>query len=566
MSWRPLVGDSTEKPLVVAALLLLVAGIYWPVGSHSFIVMDDPMYVYENRVIREGLSADGVVWAFTAFHAGNWHPITWLSHMLDVELFGLSPGPHHLMNVLFHAMNTVLLFLLLDGMTRASWRSAFVAALFAVHPLHVESVAWVAQRKDVLSTFFMLLALHSYRRYVQSPGSRKYLPVALFFALGLMSKPVLVTFPVLLLLLDVWPLDRISRERVVRLLAEKAPLVLMSVAVCVVTFMSQSEDGAMVSLVRLPFTDRVVNMFCSYSAYLWNTAWPASLSVYYPNLALIGVKTPWWKLLLSLSVVASTSFFAVRAIPAKPFFAVGWFWYLVALLPMSGLIQVGNQAMADRYTYIPMIGVFVMAAWAVPELSGMRLARIASRGALVAILVALALVSRAQAEQWKDSVTLFSQATRNTDRNWFAWNNLGNAYAKLGDYGRAVESYKKALRANPRWSPAARNLGWDPRHVKSNLEIEENEKILRANPSDAVAWCDLGIALGTIGRTTDAVKALEKSVEIRPDYVDAWYNLAIAYSSTGRLGDMQTARATLSRLNASVATTLDGVLPAGERR
>ena len=350
------------------SLVISILCIYWQVRHFSFVNYDDPQYVTANYAVQAGLAFENIRWAFTAVHANNWHPLTWLSHMLDCQIYGLDPGRHHLTNVLFHILNTLLLFLVFKKMTGALWKSAFVAALFALHPLHVESVVWVAERKDVLSTFFFMLTLWSYTRYVERTNLYNYLMVLLFFMLGLMTKPMLVTLPFVFLLLDYWPLQRFcfgssdsngQRSFYWGLVWEKMPLFILSSASSVVTYLVQKSSGAVNSLAAIPFHVRIANALLSYVSYIEKMLWPEHLAVLYPYPNVI---LP-WKIVCAGLLLMMISVFIFRRLRSKPYLAVGWLWYLGTLVPVIGIVQVGAQAMADRYTYVPLIGIFFIAAW-----------------------------------------------------------------------------------------------------------------------------------------------------------------------------------------------------------
>ncbi|HZQ47988.1 MAG TPA: hypothetical protein VFC07_13300, partial [Verrucomicrobiae bacterium] len=446
----------TEKrtKLICAALLVAVTvAVYWPVTGCDFINYDDPDYVTNNPMVQHGLTAQSVTWAFTQSHASNWHPLTWLSHMLDCALFGLKPGAHHAVNLLFHTANTVLLFLVLNNLTRAVWRSALAAALFAWHPLHVESVAWVSERKDVLSAFFWLLTMAVYAKFTglskaQSPKSKVYYVVALlFFACGLMAKPMVVTLPFVLLLLDFWPLGRIYNfetgrrsESFIRLCVEKLPFFCLSALTCVVTVWSQRAEHSVVSTATLSLPGRMANVLVSYVLYLGKTIWPTNLALPYPF-------SHEWTLLqatgagLLLMVLTAIAVLNWRT---RPQLAVGWFWFLGTLVPVIGLVQVGLQSMADRYTYLPLIGIFVALVWGIPG----RWAVWPRPGMLCyaagsAILILLLLATSLQLTYWQNSVSLFSHTTAVTKDNILAEYNLAQALAARGDEPDAVTHYQR---------------------------------------------------------------------------------------------------------------------------
>ncbi|MBL7207805.1 MAG: glycosyltransferase family 39 protein, partial [Desulfobacterales bacterium] len=399
-----------REGVVCLFLALTVLAVYWQVGNHEFVNYDDKDYITENQHVQAGLTLKSIAWAFTSTHAGNWHPLTWLSHMLDCQIYGLNPCGHHFTSVFFHILNSILLFLVFKRMTGAFWKSAFVAALFALHPLHVESVAWAAERKDVLSAFFWMLTMGSYIRYVERPGTNRYLLVLLFFALGLMAKPMLITLPFVLLLLDYWPLGRFhvrkpeaaqpseekpqkdtkskkrkSRKRLAKnavqakkttgsdyqwslalsLLWEKIPLFVLAAASSVVTFFVQQSGGAVRSLDALPLFVRISNALVSYISYIVKMILPHNMAILYPHPKDFSI----WQVAGACLLLACISFIAIRSMKRYPYFAVGWLWYLGTLVPVIGLVQVGLQSMADRYTYIPLTGIFIIIAWGISDLA-----------------------------------------------------------------------------------------------------------------------------------------------------------------------------------------------------
>ncbi|MES1180725.1 MAG: hypothetical protein ABUL66_02560, partial [Verrucomicrobiota bacterium] len=424
-----------SRPRLVALLLALATLlVYLPVTRNGFVNFDDGDYVTGNRLVKDGLTWAGIRWAFTTFHASNWHPLTWLSHMLDCQLFGLSPGAHHCVNVLWHAANTVLLFVLLLRLTSSLWPSAFVAALFAWHPLHVESVAWVAERKDVLSTCFALLTLLAYTRYAQSTTSDRrqvaggfsssffilhssfYLALVCF-ALGLMAKPMLVTLPFVMLLLDYWPLKRfsVSAFRFYRfpLLLEKLPFFLLAAVSCVITYRAQDAGASVASLERVPLHLRLENSLVSYPAYLLKTIWPANLAVIYP----LPKEIPGIAAATAAAVLIFFSTVVARARQRSPYLLVGWLWFLGTLVPVIGLVQVGSQSMADRYTYFPLIGVFIAAAFGVHALAvRFQFPKLAAAAAGLTLTACVGLAEN-QLRHWRDSESLFAHAVAVTKNN-----------------------------------------------------------------------------------------------------------------------------------------------------
>jgi len=521
--------------LVIAGLSLLVLLVFGQVGRHPFINYDDDVYVYENPHVRGGLSKEGVSWAFTTFDAANWHPLTWISHMTDVQLFGLDAGWHHRVNVLFHLANTVLLFLVLWRMTGGLWQSAFVAALFAVHPLHVESVAWVAERKDVLSTLFWLLTMGAYLGYVRRPSVRRYLPVFVFFALGLMCKPMLVTLPFVLLLLDGWPLGRLSVPTLGRRILEKTPLLGLSTVSCIITYVAQGRGKAISSLDVIPLGLRVSNALVSYVAYLWKAVWPAPLAIFYPHPATVGAGIPAWKISGAVLLLAGISFLALRERQRRPYLAAGWLWYLGTLVPVIGLVHVGGAAHADRYTYVPLVGVFIAVAWGISDsLSGWRWRRPVLWASGGAVVVALSAAAWIQAGYWRDNVTLYSHAVAVTEKNWMALTNLGAAYEESGKPQEAVICYQKALRIKPEYAHAWYNLGVASGKLGRVQEsIGYYREVLRIDPTYVNAWYNLGLASAKQGQLQEAIGYFLETVRIKPGNALAWYNLGVAHARLG---------------------------------
>jgi Flp pilus assembly protein TadD len=530
------------QPVVLCLLLATVTlAVYWPVTSYDFLNYDDPAYFSSNTHVQAGLTSDNVVWAFCTGYASNWHPLTWLSLMLDRELSGPGPAGPHFTNLVFHAANAVLLFLLLWRLTAATWRSAFVAALFALHPLHVESVAWISERKDVLSTFFGLLALWAYACYAQRVTSDKrqvtrtesilshvtchvsrfYWLALFFFALGLMSKPMLVTLPFLMLLLDYWPLERF---KVQSLVWEKIPFFVLSMISCVVTFIAQQKGGAVVKLVGIPMTGRIENTFVSYARYLDKTLWPASLANPYPY-------PGHWEFSLviySVALVAGLSAIAVLFARRFPFFFTGWFWFAGTLVPVIGLVQVGIQSMADRYTYVPLIGLFIIFVWGLAETGRSRHVP----KTLIAVLTAMVLVvsarqTRNQLSYWQNNEILFRHTLAVTENNYLAYNNLGTWLSKKGQIAEAMDCFHKSLQINPGNSDVLYNLGnafaklgnWDE-------AINNYHRALQITPNQPDVLDNLGFALAAKKQFADAVVCFEAALKLNPDYADAHNNLA----------------------------------------
>ena len=402
--------------LVCLFLVMATLAVYWQVQNYDFVNFDDNDYVYDNRHVQDGLTLKSIIWAFTNIHASNWHPVTWLSHMMDYQLYGMNPGRHHLTNLLFHIANTLLLFLVFRKMTDSLWQSGFVAALFALHPLHVESVAWVSERKDVLSTFFWMLTMWSYIWYVEHPAVKRYILVVLFFALGLMSKPMLVTLPFVLLLLDFYPLNRFQSQQpkgsanaqqrsiALRLILEKIPLFVLVAMSSAMTFYAQKHGKTVASLEVIPLKSRVANALVSYVSYIIKTIYPSKLAVLYPHPGIL----PWWQIAGACLLLVTISFLAIRVVKQSPYFVVGWLWYLGTLVPVIGLVQVGIQSMADRYTYVPLIGIFIIIVWGIPELVAQwRYRKICLATLATVVLTILMAMTWKKVGYWKSSITLF---------------------------------------------------------------------------------------------------------------------------------------------------------------
>jgi tetratricopeptide (TPR) repeat protein len=551
--------------LIIHFLLILITlTAYGQVRNHRFVDFDDNIYVTENSHIQDGLTIQGLHWAFTTGYAKNWHPLTWISHMLDVQFFGLNPRLHHLTSLLFHIANVLLLFFILDRMTKAPWRSAFVAALFALHPLHVESVAWVAERKDVLSTFFFLLTLLAYSYYVERPRFQSYLPVVAFFALGLTAKPMLVTLPFVLLLLDYWPLERFGESKSARpirtetkspvstrrkrgksggradrsetgspvpahekrarsarqipevafparkpanpelrwasirpLILEKIPLLALATLSCGATYIAQNQGGMVVPIEILPLGTRVANAFVSYILYIVKTIRPIDLAVFYPHPGL----PPLWQVLGALLFLVAVTFAVIRTAKRFPHLPVGWLWFAGTLVPVIGIVQVGAQAMADRYTYIPSIGLFLMAAWGIPEiLEGQRRGKEILAAFSAFCLLCLFVLTRTQVGYWHDSLTLFDHALDVTENNFYIYSNRGQVYNSLGNYTRGIADLDRAIQINPKFAQAYNNRG---------------------------------NALDSLGNYVQAVEDYDRAIEIDPRYAEAHYNRGVSYQHAG---------------------------------
>jgi tetratricopeptide (TPR) repeat protein len=538
-------SSAARVTVIGAALVVATLAAYSGVRACGFVRLDDFDYVTGNAMVLRGLTWEGVRWAFTTFHAGNSDPLTWLSHMLDVELYGTRPLGHHATSVALHVANTLLLWLALARLTRAVGRSAVVAALFALHPLHVESVAWVAERKDVLSALFFFATLLAYARYVEKPGTPRMTIVAVALALGLLAKPMLVTTPFVLLLLDRWPLARAWSWKLVR---EKVPLFALAGAASLAAFLAQRAGGAVATLESLPLGERAVGALVAYARYLALAIWPSGLCAYYPL-----QRPSALAMLVASAVVATLSWLAWRERSRRPALSVGWLWYLGMLVPVIGLVQIGAHSMADRFTYLPLIGPFLAIVWLVDE----ALAR-QSRGVRATIalsaLAPLALLTARQVSFWKDSITLFQRVLDVTEDNAVAEESLGDELVKSGRVEEGLSHLRRAIQLRPGFAQAHNELG---AALHGQHRFDEALVELRAavanRPGYADAWYNIGLASNGLGRDDDAREAMRKAVELRPEWVEARANLASLLLASGAVEpafDQYRAAASLQPQNA----------------
>ncbi|HOG18091.1 MAG TPA: tetratricopeptide repeat protein [Syntrophales bacterium] len=541
--------------LAVAAMLALsVLAAFAPLGQYDFIDFDDNVYVTDNRHVRSGLNAENLAWAFTTTDAGFWHPLTWISLMLDYDLYGLRAGGFHWTSILFHAASAALLFLALNRMTGALWRSLLVAALFAFHPLRVEPVAWIADRKDVIATFFWMLTLLAYASYAARPGAIRYGTALFLFALGLMAKPTLVTLPVILLLLDWWPLRRARSEPVLRqgpaavggegtgalqpdadavggafpaaslrrLVAEKLPFLLLTVVAASLAYAAEKSAGALSPLESFPLAIRFENALVSYAAYLGKTVWPVGLAVYYPHPG----AWPFERILASGALLAAITLLFGCLAKKRPYGIVGWLWYLGVLVPVIGVVQIGFIAMADRYAYIPQIGLFIVAAWGVPDL----LDRLPGKKIVLPLIavcatVLLVVLSRQQMETWRNTVTVFEQALRVTENNSKAHHALGMACFRQGRADLALAHLTESLRIRKEdrvFNDLGTVLMGQRRFAEAELRFREADRL---KPGIARYANNLGASLAAQGRIGEAIRHFREALRIDPDYVSATNNL-----------------------------------------
>ncbi|MGX9727346.1 MAG: tetratricopeptide repeat protein [Candidatus Electronema sp. VV] len=529
---------------IVMSIFVVIA--YSGIIKNDFIGYDDDKYVIKNIHVQQGISKDSILWAFTSLHASNWHPVTWLSHMLDVELYGMNAGGHHFSSLLLHLANSLLLFFVLKNMTGAPLRSCAAALLFAIHPLHVESVAWVAERKDVLSTFFWLLTTWSYIRYVTTKKRYDYLLAVLFFLLALMAKPMAVTLPFSLLLIDYWPLHRVQHisqdnssysknifVRYLPMIYEKTPFFLLSAISSSLTYFAQKHGDAVAGLEEYPLSIRIANALISYATYIQKAVLPHDLGILYPYPSAISV----WQAAGAAFVLSGITLLAARHRERFQWLAVGWLWYLGTLVPVIGLVQVGVQAFADRYTYIPLIGIFIIASWGADELlRNFRHKKIALSAAAATIFSALIINTRIQASYWRDSVTLFEHTLQVTEGNYIIHNNLGFEFALQGQYEKALAQYQEALRIHRNFEQAAVNYG---SALFSSGKKEESfayyEEILNSRPSFANVHYNFGTLLLKDGRYDKAAFHFQAALRLKPNFAAACNGLGAVMLYKGNI-------------------------------
>jgi len=544
-----------NKILLLAVILILITvAAYENVRNHEFINFDDDIYVTDNRIVSEGLSFEGIKWALGFNASGYWQPITWLSHMLDCEVYGLNPGGHHLTNLMIHLANTLLLFWTLYRMTGTVYRSALVAAFFALHPLNVDSVAWIAERKNLLSNFFWMLCLLSYNRYLEKRASGRYLGVLILFALGLMSKPMVVTLPFVLLLLDFWPLKRLAirlrptqgqKEQPVdasgkqslavsKLIIEKIPFFLLSLGSVCLSISTTKHIDNMIAVETVPMMLRISNALVTYLAYILKMIWPFDLAVYYPYPKSISL----WQAAGAGALLAAVTGLFVLLINRKSYLAVGWFWYLGTLVPVLGIVQGGLwPEMADRWAYLPLIGLFIMIAWtAADALQKWQFGKPVKVAAALAVIGSLLFITRAQLQHWQDSKTLFLHALKIASENAVAHNNLGNALLNEGQTEDAVNHFRAALRIDPENAGANNNMANALVNLgRVDAAIAHYLKSLRLNPRKAETHNNLAVALHKKEHLEEAILHLREALRLKPDYADAYNNLGAVYRKKGQV-------------------------------
>ncbi len=532
---------------VLICLFLVIATLvaYWQVRNHNFLSFDDHLYILHNQHVNKGLSLESISWAFSFTDIAYWHPLTWLSHMLDCQLYGLNPSMHHTTSLILHIINCLLLFLVFKGMTGAVWKSAFIAALFALHPINVESVAWVAERKNVLSTLFWMLTLLTYGYYSLQPGFYRYFLTLFCFLLGLLAKPMLVTLPFVLLLFDYWPLerlrcrsttniDRYKKASLLHLILEKIPFFLLAGASIYISSLSVQHHGIVVSTESVSMKLRVANALVSYVKYIGKMIWPKNLAVFYP----FPDTLPHWQILGAALFLVCVSILVFRALRSKPYFMVGWLWYIGTLVPAIGLIQAGLwPSIADRFAYVPLIGLFIVIAWGVPDLVAQwRYKKIVLATTATVLLLIFTAASRSQNRYWTNNIALFKHSLDVTNDNDVAHQKLGEALAAQGKTDEAVRHYYEALRIKPDLVAAHLNLGVALREEgKINEAVEHFSMALRAKPDCAEAYYELGVTLEKQGNFDAAVRHYSEALRIKPKFAKGHNNLGSVLAQQGNV-------------------------------
>jgi tetratricopeptide (TPR) repeat protein len=537
--------------LLCLFLGLVTLSVYWEIGRHEFVSFDDGMYVGENQYVQDGLTKDSIKWAFGFTDIAYWHPITWLSHMLDIELYGLNSGMHHVTNLIFHILNGLLLFLILNRITGDFWRSGFVAALFALHPINVESVAWLAERKNVLSTFFWMLTLMTYVVYSERPNLSRYLLTLMTFAMGLMCKPFLVMLPFVLLLADFWPLERIrfaslravdnqksiktylsrfQKSQILRLVLEKIPFFILAIISVNLSILSAQSHGIMLTTQAVPFHLRLANAVVSYMGYIGKTIWPHKLAVFYPYPEIV----PLWLTVATGVWLIVTTFLMLYRLERFPYLAVGWLWFIITLMPNIGLIQAGLwPAMADRWAYIPLIGIFIITAWGIPELLvRWRHRKVGLSAMVITVISVILVVTWLQIRYWTNSITLYRHTLDVTIKNDVAHNNLGAALYFSGNVDEAIVHFIEALRIMPGYKAARDNLKTAlAAYGKNKNAVANIENLLKVYPGDPTLQYILGDLYKSSGELDKAIEQYKKALANKPEFSQVIYDLAIIYAT-----------------------------------
>lgn len=563
------INNSFQKKKLIIYIFLMLAtlAVYWQVTQFDFVNIDDNVYVTQNSRVQSGINSKSIQWAFLTTHAEFWHPLTWLSLILDYEFYGLHAGGYHITNLILHILSSLLLFWLFNRMSNEIWKSAFVAALFALHPLHVESVAWVAERKDVLSAFFWMLTLCLYVYYTEKPVVRRYLPVLFAFTCALMSKSIVVTLPLIMILLDYWPLKRFQTQKdnlFLWQIKEKWPFFVLSALFAMITFLAQFNP----TVKYFPLIDRLANMPVAFVTYLAKTFWPIDLAMFYPFPAQI----PFWQISGATFLIIVISVVVLMLGKRLPYLFVGWFWYLITIMPVMGIVQVGKQALADRYTYLPLIGLGVMLAWGVPLLFKLKnVSKKVTFSAGTFFILILAFVAWQQCGFWRNSIELFSRALRVTKNNYLAHNNMGLAlfaegrieeaiahynealsimpimpdhvlvynnrgiaYSRLGSYQKALDDLNKAISMKPDYADAYSNRGIIYSNLNNNqLAFEDFNKAIEFKPDYADLYNNRGVAYAKLGHYQSAVDDFTKALDLQPNYSDALYKRGVVYLEMG---------------------------------
>ena len=535
--------------LLLAGILVAVTLLcFWQVTSFDFVNFDDHFYLYENKIVQRGLTFDNIIWAFTTFEQSNWHPVTWISLMVDCQISGLNPALHHTVNLILHILNTLLLFFILQRCTSSSWQSFIVALLFAVHPLHVESVAWIAERKDVLSTFWGFMALAAYVFYTERTTTRRLLISVFFFALGLMSKPMLVSLPLIFLLFDYWPLKRFPTVKLnpgnfySPFIKEKIPFFALSAASCIITIIAQYEANTLIKLAETPMGLRVANAFVSYAEYLFKTLWPFNLAVLYPypDHIPLWLSVPAFVLILCISVIS------VRKASQYPYLFVGWCWYLLTLVPVIGFVKVGYQSMADRYTYIPLIGIFMIFSWSIPDLLKNRLHRYAMPAIACLLALTLCPLTWKQTGYWKNSISLYEHALSVTEKNYVLLYNLGVARFHNGEISKALDLMSRSVEINRYYPESLVFIGYIlSRQEKYREAIPYFQSALSVKPNFENAQTRLGICYLKLNQLDEAEIRFREALKSNPH--DRHANLYLANLLISK-GQAEEARACWQRI------------------